>query len=85
MLRVQKAAGVPNDIATLAPAALLKRFEDEVLVTEVVHNFCATSETDGKWGTRCVSGNQSNQKTLNTQKKNLNPSLLYYIERSPMR
>lgn len=69
MLRVQKAAGVPNDIATLAPAALLKRFEDEVLVTEVVHNFCATSDTDGKWGTRCVSGNQNNQKTLNTQKK----------------
>ena len=47
-----KNASVPQNIISLTPEELLKRFEDEVLVSEQVHNFCATSEPDGAWGER---------------------------------
>ena len=42
------------DVAGLAPAALLQRVRDEVLVSEVVHNFCATSVPTGRFGGRCA-------------------------------
>ena len=42
------------DVAGLAPANLLQRVRDEVLVSEVVHNFCATSVPTGRFGGRCA-------------------------------
>ena len=41
-------------VATLPPAELLERVRAEVMVSEVVHNFCATSSPEGRFGERCA-------------------------------